>query len=408
MLSIDGKKASATTVTGSLAYEFDRGDIVARVHVPAGEHHIRVSFPDLAGMENPRDNVNKDERRKLWIDYLSIAGPFNPTSTPPESYKSLFICGHAMGKHLPTCSRKVVRDFASRAYRRPVTAEELNKLLELTALARRNGGSVEEGVRAAVQAVLVSPRFLFRFEQPAAESAGSHEIGEYELASRLSYFLWSSMPDKQLFQLAAAKQLRQPGILEAQIHRMMADPKASALVDGFAAQWLQLREPRSRSSRREAFPKVDEELLAAMRQETNLFVQTVMQEDRSVLDFLDATFTWVNGPLARHYGIPGVTGEQFQRVQIENKQRGGLMTQGSVLTVSSYPTRTSPVLRGKWVLENILGAPPPLHRRMCPSSRRRIWRRSSAARTTREASRESELRELPRSDGPDWLRPGNL
>ncbi len=239
-----------------------------------------------------------------------------------------------------------------------MTAEELNKLLQLTALTRRNGGSIEEGVRAAVQAVLVSPRFLFRFEQPAAESAGSHEIGEYELASRLSYFLWSSMPDKQLFQLAAAKQLRQPGILEAQIHRMMADPKASALVDGFAAQWLQLRNLDRVRPDAKLFPKVDEELLAAMRQETSLYVQTVMQEDRSVLDFLDASFTWVNGPLAKHYGIPGVTGEQFLRVQIENKQRGGLMSQGSVLTVSSYPTRTSPVLRGKWVLDNILGAPP--------------------------------------------------
>jgi hypothetical protein len=358
VLTINGKRAGSTTITGSLAYEFDRGDVVTRVRVPAGEHDVRISFPHLAAIGNPRDNVNADQRRKLWIDYLDIAGPFAGADTPPESYRQLFICGHPPGQHQPGCTRRVIRDFAARAYRRPVTQAELKRLVTLADAAKGPTGGVEENVRAALQAVLVSPHFLFRIEHDE-ETPAAHEISEYELASRLSYFLWSSMPDEELFRLAAARQLRLPGVLQAQVRRMLADPKSSALVDGFAAQWLQLRNLDRVRPDTKIFPRVDEELLAAMRQESNLFIASIINEDRSVLDLLDGRFTWVNGPLAKHYGMEGVSGEEFQRIPVDGNQRGGLLTHASVLTVSSYPTRTSPVLRGKWVLDNLLGAPPP-------------------------------------------------
>jgi len=223
------------------------------------------------------------------------------------------------------------------------------------AIAQR-GDLFDEGIRLALQAVLVSPSFLFRIERKPA--AGS-EVDEYALASRLSYFLWSSMPDEVLLRAAADKTLRKPDVLAAQVRRMLADPKSSALVDNFASQWLQLRALARSAPDPERFPKVDEELLDFMKKETTLLVQAVIREDRSVLDFLNANFTYLNGALARHYGIPGVSGEDFRRVELAGDQRRGVLTHGSVLTVSSYPTRTSPVLRGKWVLDNLLGTPPP-------------------------------------------------
>jgi hypothetical protein len=210
--------------------------------VTASEHEIRISFPHLANIEDPRNNVNVDQRRKLWIDYLDIVGPFSGDEEPPESYKSLFVCGHARGKHDESCTRNVLRNIAARAWRRPVTESELDKLLGVSALARKQGESVEEGVRAAVQAILVSPHFLFRIERERAPPGkGAYQISEHELASRLSYFLWSTMPDDDLLRLAATKQLRVPGVLEQQVKRMIADPKSEALIEGFAAQWLQLR-----------------------------------------------------------------------------------------------------------------------------------------------------------------------
>jgi hypothetical protein len=216
-------------------------------------------------------------------------------------------------------------------------------------MVRKNGDSFDESIRVALQAILMSPNFLFRAEL----------AGQYDLASRLSYFLWSSMPDAELMRAAEAGTLRNPAVFDAQVRRMMADPKADALVENFVGQWLGLRQMDKRKPDPAHFPTVDDELLDSMRQETTLFARAVMREDRSVLDFLDGRFTFVNGPLARFYGIPGVNGEAFQRVELDGVQRGGIMTQGSVLTLSSYATRTSPVIRGKWVLENLLGTPPP-------------------------------------------------
>jgi hypothetical protein len=192
-----------------------------------------------------------------------------------------------------------------------------------------------------------------------ATTAPAHFLNDYDLASRLSYFLWASMPDDELYRVAKERKLRQSAVLEAQVRRMLADPRSVNLVDNWAAQWLQMRNLGRTKPDPKRFPTVDDELLDAMRKETSLFVGEIIRDDRSILDFIDAPFTYVNGPLARHYGIPGVDGEEFRRVSLDGDQRGGVLTQGAILTVSSYPTRTSPPVRGKWVLENLLGAAPP-------------------------------------------------
>ena len=341
---------------GTTTFGYSRGEFAARVFVKAGEHFLRASLPELADMDDPRKHLNPDLRRKVFVDYLDIMGPFDPSAEPPESYRRVFVCGHSPGKHQAQCARTIVSSLARRAFRRPVTRPEVDSLLSLVELAQREGDSFEEGIRLAVQGVLVSPHFLFRVER---EHAAGAPVGEHELASRLSYFLWASMPDEELLRAADERQLRRPGVLEAQVRRMLADPKAASLVDDFAAQWLQLRDLDRKKPNPERFPAVDDELLDAMKRETSMFLQTIIREDRNILEMLDGQFTFLNGPLARHYGVPGVTGEEFQRVKLDGEQRGGLITHGSILIVSSYPTRTSPVIRGKWVLENLLGTPPP-------------------------------------------------
>jgi Protein of unknown function (DUF1592)/Protein of unknown function (DUF1588)/Protein of unknown function (DUF1587)/Protein of unknown function (DUF1595)/Protein of unknown function (DUF1585) len=362
VLTVDGQRVASRTVEGIDNVDYQMGDVVARLRLTAGEHHFRASWPALANLADPTVNIRaEDERRKLFVDYLDIVGPFQPSREPPDSYRRIFICGHPPGAHQAACARPIVENLARRAYRRPVTEDEVGKLLALVELARREGDSFEEGIRLAVQAMLVSPSFLFRIERDSNpdDPAASHPVSEYELASRLSYFLWSSMPDEELFRAAGEQRLREPAALAAQVRRMLADPKSQALIDNFAAQWLQLRQLKRASPDVHRFPAMDDEMRDFMARETHLFVEAMIREDRSVLDFLDAPFTFVNGPLARHYGIAGVDGEEFQRVSLAGTQRAGLLTQGSVLTVSSYATRTSPVLRGKWVLENLLGAPPP-------------------------------------------------
>jgi hypothetical protein len=320
-----------------------------------------VSFPELANIDDPRKHLNPDLRRKVFADYLDVAGPFNPSAEPPASYRKLFVCGHDRGKHEASCARRIVSSLARRAYRRPVTTEEVEDKLRLVALAQQEGDSFEEGIRLALEAVLASPHFLFKVERDpdAASGVAPHRINDHELASRLSYFLWSSMPDEELFRAADELSLRKPGVLEAQVRRMMADPKGRNLVDNFAAQWLQLRNLGRTKPDGARFPTIDDELLDAMKQETRLFVAAIIREDRSILEFIDAPFTYLNGILARHYGIPGVTGEEFRRVELDGEQRSGLLTQAAILTVSSYPTRTSIPVRGKWVLENLLGSAPP-------------------------------------------------
>ncbi|HJT75703.1 MAG TPA: DUF1592 domain-containing protein, partial [Gemmataceae bacterium] len=258
-------------------------------------------------------------------------------------------------------SRKVIESFARRAYRRPVTPDEVNRLCRFVRLAESQGDGFEKGIRLALEAVLVSPHFLFHVElDPQPRNAlRVHAISDYELASRLSYFLWSSMPDDELFGLARQGTLHRPAVLEAQVRRMLRDPKARALVENFGDQWLEVRNLKTVAPDPGRFPDFDDALRADMLRETELFFGAVVREDRSVLDFLDADYTFLNERLARHYGIPGVQGEEFRRVLLHDGRRGGVITQASVLTVTSNPTRTSPVKRGKWILEVLLGAPPP-------------------------------------------------
>ncbi len=368
ILSIDGTPAITEVVEGTSAFGYDRGEFTGRVKLTAGSHKLRASFPELADLTDPRQNINPDQRRGLFVDYLDIVGPFNPSKEPPASYRKVFVCDHGPGQHTAQCARKSLESIMRRAYRRPVTPVEVDAKYKLVTLARKEGESLDEGVRLALQAVLVSPDFLFHIERdpqvnakPSARTAAvaARPVSEHEFASRLSYFLWASMPDDELLRIADQGRLRQPGVLAQQVRRMSADPKASNLVDNFAAQWLQLRNLGRTKPDPQRFPTVDDELLDNMRQETSLFVETIIKEDRSVLDFVDAPFTFVNGILARHYGIPGVSGEEFRRVTLDGEKRGGLLTQGAILAVSSYPTRTSPPVRGKWVLENLLGAAPP-------------------------------------------------
>jgi hypothetical protein len=258
------------------------------------------------------------------------------------------------------CARDVLRRFASRAWRRPATTNEINRLLGLAQAAWKQGEDFEQGLKVPLAAVLVSPHFLFRgeFQAEPDNPKAIHPIDDYALASRLSYFLWSTMPDEELFALARRKALRKN--LDAQVRRMLKDPKSRALVENFAGQWLQLRNLRLAAPDAKTFPAFDEKLRDAMEAETEMFFAAILNEDRSVLEFLNADWTFLNERLARHYGIPGVQGEQLQRVSLKpNARRGGVLTHASVLTLTSNPTRTSPVKRGKFVLENILGTPPP-------------------------------------------------
>ena len=265
-------------------------------------------------------------------------------------------------------ARAILERFASRAYRRPVSEGEVAKLTKLVELAIQKGDSFERGIQLAIQAVLISPQFLFRVELGSrgsstgatlANAATIEWIGDFELASRLSYFLWSSAPDDELWRTAVSGSLRSGDTLDKQVRRMLRDPKAQALVENFAGQWLQLRNLRSLNPDRGRFPNFDDKLREAMIRETELFFGAVMRGDSSILDLIDSDFTYVNERLARHYGIAGIKGEQFRRVKLKGRERGGLVTQASILTVTSNPTRTSPVKRGKWVLEQLLGTPPP-------------------------------------------------
>ncbi len=255
-------------------------------------------------------------------------------------------------------ARRVLWEFARRAFRRPVERKEIDRYLKLVDLAEKNGDGYEKGVQLALEAILVSSHFLFRVERDDPQHPEAvHPITEFELASRLSYFLWSSMPDDELFMAAAQGKLREG--LDGQVRRMLEDPKAKALVENFAGQWLNLRNLKVVTPDAGSFPQWNDKLRSDMARETELFFEAVMREDRSVLEFLDADYTFVNGRLARLYGLSGVSGEKFERVKLDDGRRGGVITQASVLTITSNPTRTSPVKRGKWILENILGAPPP-------------------------------------------------
>lgn len=258
-------------------------------------------------------------------------------------------------------AQKMLESFLPRAFRRPATAEDITRYLDIFDRAEKRGLPYDQAVKTALKAVLIAPSFLFLTET-APEAAGVYQLDHYELAAHLSYFLWSSMPDAELTQLAADRKLHDPDVLRAQVRRMIRDRKARGLAEGFGAQWLGIR-ALGNTIRPDAklFPEFTEDLAAAMREETILFFENVAREDRSVLEFVDARYTFLNEALAAHYGIEGVTGKEMRRVELNDPERGGVLGQASILTVTSYPHRTSPVLRGRWILEDLLGSevPPP-------------------------------------------------
>jgi len=292
--------------------------------------------------------------RNLVIDNLEVMGPYPPTARQ--------LIGR---EHLPedqtVLAREVITGFMTRAYRRPATSNEVDRVLKLVDQALADGENFNRAIGLGMQAILVSPHFLFRVEiDPDPDNPKAvRTINDYELATRLSYFLWSTMPDDELFSAARLGTLRDQDSLDRQVRRMLADRKSQALVENFAGQWLQLRNLKTVAPDKGVYPAWDDTLRASMQTETEMFFAEVMREDRSVLDFIDGPYTFVNERLARHYGIADVKGKEFRKVSLEGTERGGVLTHASVLTVTSNPTRTSPVKRGKWVLENLLGTPPP-------------------------------------------------
>ena len=296
--------------------------------------------------------------RNLWIQGLEIAGPLGTVGVLPKAHSEIIFVRPNAGQERDA-AKTILKKFAGRAYRRPATDQEVDRLLKIYDLAQRDGVHFEEGIRVAVTAVLTSPNFLFRVELDDKSKTGDQPLNPYSLASRLSYFLWSSMPDAELTQLAYSGDLVKPEVLEKQIDRMLASPKAAALADRFAVQWLELERLKIRSPDPKLFPGYNNELAADMLTETKMFFTEILKKDRSILDFINGKFTYVNQRLASHYGIDGIIGPEFRRIDLTGTPRGGVLTQGSVLTVTSNPTRTSPVKRGKWVLEQILGAAPP-------------------------------------------------
>ncbi len=324
-----------------------------KLDVPAGTHKIVVSD---AARTAPAGNGD-EKGSLLLVEFIELRGPIDL----PASHRRIVTCEPSGERSRAECARKILGDFVPRAFRRPATREEIERLVKLVQLAEQQGDGFERGIQLALEAVLTSPHFLFRVEADPepGDPSGVRALDDHELATRLSYFLWSSMPDDELFELARRGELRKDGVLDAQVRRMLADPKAHALVDNFAGQWLQLRDVAKVNPDADLFPDFDAELRDAMERETELFFESVLRDDRSVFDFLDADYTFANERLARHYGIPGVRGSEFRRVSLAGTPRRGVLTQASILTITSNPTRTSPVKRGKWILENILGTPPP-------------------------------------------------
>ena len=346
-------------------------DLEVRVPVETGPHVVGVSFVrqrwEPEGVYQVRqagEVLSNDEAYfgNAAVDSVSIGGPYEVTgASDSPSRRAIFTCRPGGALDERTCATQILSTLARRAYRRPVTDADLEALLPFFERGRAEGGSFDTGVQLALERMLVDPDFLLRLElDPAGVDAGTaYRLSDGEIASRLSFFLWSSLPDEPLLAAAERGELTDPAVLERQVRRMLDDPRAESLVDDFATQWLHLRNLDEVRGDPVAFPDYDDNLVEAFRHETELFLASTLAEDRSVLELLGADYTFVNERVARHYGISGVYGPRFRRVTLPDlEQRGGLLGHGSLLALNSYPTRTSPVLRGKWLLDTILDAPP--------------------------------------------------
>jgi Protein of unknown function (DUF1592)/Protein of unknown function (DUF1588)/Protein of unknown function (DUF1587)/Protein of unknown function (DUF1585)/Protein of unknown function (DUF1595) len=358
-----GANSKANTQTFGAGEEAD-AHLKVRVPVKAGARTLVATFlKDTVLPEGIQFKQRGDAIQAHFegVGTISVAGPFNvqgPGDT--ASREKIFVCHPTAQTEEAACAEKIIAGLARRAYRRPITADDIPQLLALYKQGAETGG-FESGVRLALQKILVSPEFLFRVElDPANLPVGAvHRISDIELASRLSFFLWSSIPDDELLAVAERGQLSDPAMLEKQVRRMLADPRAESLVKNFAGQWLFLRNVAGIQPDTSAFPSFDENLRLAFEQETELVLQNELREDRPVADLLTTDYTYVNQRLAEHYGIKGIYGSEFRRIKVDDPRRQGLLGQGSIMTVTSYPDRTAPTIRGKWVLEQLLGTPPP-------------------------------------------------
>ena len=372
---IDGERVKQFTFGGndgperaSVAFGDASGQFEVRLPIKAGPRIVGVTFPQSAlEREDLRPHIPTsnysflDDRRALArIDTVEIDGPYNASGAEESPTRRILVCRPTSPAEEEPCAKRILSTLARRAYRRPVTGVDIQPLLNLYQAGRREG-DFDAGIQAALERLLVSPHFLFRAERDPASvgSNGVHRISDIDLASRLSFFLWSSIPDDELLGLAEKGRLSDPTVVAQQVQRMLRDPRSAALTDNFAGQWLFLRNLEHVRPDQHAYPDFDDELRAAFRTETELLFRSQVREDRSVVDLLNADYTFVNARLARHYGIPNVYGSHFRRIVLSDKKRVGLLGHASILTVTSYANRTSPVLRGKWILENILGSPPP-------------------------------------------------
>ena len=363
-ISLDGERKELAALSGNArAADPEAGGQKFRFAVPAGPHEVGVTFVERsqALQEAALRPPGRSRGALPSVVQVTISGPFNatgPGTTPTRN--RIFVCKPANAAEEGGCARRILSTMLRRAYRRDVTDADVAPLLKFYDAGKAEGG-FEAGVQKALERLLVSPQFLFRIEREPAAAAGTvYAISDFELASRLSFFLWSSIPDDALLDAAASGRLRQPAVLQQQVERMLADVKSAALVDNFAAQWLFLRDVEMKNPDLYLFREFDEALRPLFVRETELFVNSVLRENRPVTELLTANYTFLNEKLAKHYGIPNIRGSHFRKVTLPaGNPRGGLLGQGSILMLTSYGTRTSAVLRGKYVLENLLASPPP-------------------------------------------------
>ena len=343
-----------------------------RVNVAAGPAIVGVSFVrelwEPEGLPQPLQRGRVIANDQVYMGYanvgvVQIGGPYQPSGVAKDtpSRRAIFVCRPRAASEENACATKILSRMARLAYRRPVNQQDTQGLLEFFKAGRKDGGSFDAGVQFALERLLVDPDFLLRVYRDSKQSEAIYRLSDFEVASRMSFFLWGSIPDERLLDLAERGELTNPQILEKEVRRMLADPRAmNVLVNDFAAQWLNLRRVEEVIVDPERYPNYDESLLQGFQRETELFVGSTLREDRSVTELLNADYTFVNERLAHHYGIPGIYGSRFRRVTLPNHdQRGGLLAQGSLLATTSYPDRTSPVLRGKFLLNNIFGLPVP-------------------------------------------------
>jgi len=376
-VSIDGERAAVVEINPRMSEADPNGMNLTtpRIHIKAGTHRLAAAFvqrfdavPD--DLMPPIDHTLADSQigsgfgitTLPHLREFAVSGPFTVTGvSDTPSRRKIFACRPTSSAEETACAQDIIKRLATQAYRGPVTAADMEGLTRFYAQGRKDGGDFESGIRMALQAVLVSPRFLFRLEEaPSTARAGqNYRISDLDLASRLSFFVWAAGPDDELLKIAQRGTLRAPGVLSAQVKRMLKDPQAEALSTRFGAQWLRLQDLEKIYPDALLFPYYDFKLGQALRRETELFFDSIVREDRSLLDLITADYTFVNERVAKHYGIPNVNGDDFRRVTLADENRRGLLGHGSILALTSVADRTSPVLRGKWIMEVLLASPPP-------------------------------------------------